>query len=119
MTGRMKICVAALLATAILTPPAQADEAAVCPLQAGAVRVVLQQDRAAFGIGREARRGRVMSQQVLSLVARNIGHFDVEMNVDGPFAGATEQHQIELMTAIAEELGLRQAGEEDTPAAGR
>jgi hypothetical protein len=111
MTSRfMRSCAAVLFATVAATTIVQAAPAGRCLIEAGAARLKLTPSEAFMRApGRQA-----VSQRVLSLVARNVGHFDVEMAFDGPFAGATPERQIELMTSIADELGLRGAPEADS-----
>jgi hypothetical protein len=110
MTSRfMRSCAAVLFATAAATSIAHAAPAGRCLVEAGSARLQLTPSEAFVRApGKQA-----VSQRVLSLVARNVGHFDVELAFDGPFAGATQERQIELMTSIADELGLRGEPEAD------
>ncbi len=117
MTSRfMRSCAAVLLATVAIIPLAQASPANRCQVEPGSARLQLTPSESFLRTpGRQA-----VSQRVLSLVARNINHFDVELAFEGPFAGATEERQVELMTSIADELGLRGVPETDSePASAR
>jgi hypothetical protein len=117
MTSRfMRSCAAVLFATVAATSIADATPAGRCLVDAGSARLQLTPSEAFLRQpGRQA-----VSQRVLSLVARNVTHFDVELAFDGPFAGATQERQVELMTSIADELGLRGEPEADSePASSR
>lgn len=110
----MGCCAAALFALAAATPDASADSAGRCLIEPGAERLVLLPSAALV----RPPDGLAMPSHVLSVVARDMGNFDVELVFDGPFAGATREDQADLMRAVAVEFGLTAGPETDAPPAG-
>lgn len=110
----MGCCVAALCALAAATPDASAGSAGRCLIEPGAERLVLLPSAALVRPPEEL----AMPSHVLSVVARNIGHFDVELVFDGPFLGATREDQANLMRVVAIEFGLPAEPAADDPETG-
>lgn len=107
--GRFRIRFAFILAAGLVLPFAASAE----PETGGRCHAGAVVDAGGVDQGALARLERTQpaSHRVLSLVARNIGQFDVPIAFEGPFTGPTEDQQRDLMQAIADELGLRH-GEE-------
>jgi hypothetical protein len=53
------------------------------------------------------------SNRVLSLVARNLGAFAVDISFDGPLESNAVDRQVEIMRSVARELDLPGAAEAD------
>lgn len=114
MTRRfMGCCAAALFALAATNPEAYADSDGRCLIEPGAERMLLSPSEAFV----RPPDGLAMPRHVLSVVARNIGHFDVELVFDGPFAGAKNEDHADLMRSVAGEFGLIAMPEAETPSA--